>query len=253
MVIGIEHLPIAVAIVVASISTYTDLRWRIIPNYLTYTAAAFGMVFYAVLGAYRMDIMTCISGGIGFLLALGIGYIIWALGGWAGGDVKMFAAFGALIPYFSPQFSPAPYSVSYPLFAITILLNTGLVALPGLLTYAGICFALGKGAFYKTVRITELEEGMIPAEWIYAKDGKIFRSNSYMLIRVERDETYTNPDRAAGLTLEQIKMLKDLVKEKKIENRLRIKRGVPFGPFLAIGLFISIFYGDIYWKILTLI
>jgi len=50
---------------------------------------------------------------------------------------------------------------------------------------------------------------------------------------------------AAGITNEDIELLKNLLKENKIQDRFRIKKGVPFAPSIFIGLIISIFIGDI--------
>ena len=50
---------------------------------------------------------------------------------------------------------------------------------------------------------------------------------------------------AAGLQKKDIDYLKDILKEGKIEDNLRIKRGVPFAPSILIGLLISLFIGDL--------
>jgi len=246
-------VPAAVALIVAIISTYTDIRSRIIPNRLTYSAAAFGILFHLLLGIYSSNVFVCVRGLIGFCLAFTIGYILWMMGGWAGGDVKLFAAFGALLPSFYPPFAPAPYSSEYPLFVLTVFLNTALVGLPIILLYTAICFVRGEGAFHKQLRVSDLKEGMVPAEWIYEINGKICRKNALLPLRIKCDISYTEPNRASGLTKPQIVRLKKLVKEGKIKNRIRIKRTIPFGPFLAAGLTVSVLYGDLYWKIITLL
>jgi hypothetical protein len=241
----------ALSLAVAFIAVYTDIRSRIIPNALTYTATVIGVVSHICLGIYLSNPFVCARGILGFGLAFIIGYALWLSGGWAGGDVKLFAAFGAILPAYSPPFSAAPYSTEYPFFPITVLINTALVSLPAILVYAGICLARGEGAFHMTVRITELKEGMIPAEWIYEDNGQIHRKLSIISLRSRK--AFTSPNRASGLTRAQITQLKRLVREGKIEDRIRIKRGIPFGPFLAAGLAVSVLYGDVYWKILTML
>ena len=50
---------------------------------------------------------------------------------------------------------------------------------------------------------------------------------------------------AAGLTDDDIDLLKGLSKENKIDSKIKIKRGVPFAPSILIGLLISLFIGDL--------
>ncbi|MEM2875074.1 MAG: prepilin peptidase [Candidatus Hadarchaeales archaeon] len=250
---NVDFMPVAIAIFVALVSTYTDIRWRIIPNRATYPATAFGIIFHLFLGIYSSNLLLCLRGFIGFGIAFLIGYLLWITGGWAGGDVKLFSAFGALLPSFSPPFAPAPYSSEYPLFALTVLFNTALVAIPVILAYALLSYAKGEGAFYKRCKITDLKEGMIPAEWIVERNGKLFRKSAILSFSGPSGNTYTNPNRASGLTRAQIIRLKRLVSEKRIENEIRVKRVVPFGPFLAAGLLVSVCYGDMYWGILAML
>jgi preflagellin peptidase FlaK len=50
---------------------------------------------------------------------------------------------------------------------------------------------------------------------------------------------------AAGLTEEDIKLLKELRDKNKISDEIRIKKGVPFAPSILIGLLISLILGDL--------
>jgi preflagellin peptidase FlaK len=94
---------------------------------------------------------------LGAAIAFAIGYGMWVTGGWAGGDIKLFTALGALLPMFFPSHAPFPYSSSYPLFPITILFNSAFVALPALVVQAAICRLRGKGVLYERVKITNLK------------------------------------------------------------------------------------------------
>jgi Flp pilus assembly protein protease CpaA len=248
----VEFLPAFVVLMTVCIANYTDLRKRIIPNQLTLFSTGFGIAFHAFLGIWYRDFLTAISGALGAAMAFIIGYAIWLTGGWAGGDVKLFAALGALLPGLGRSFSP-PYPAPYPL-PITILLNSILITVPILLTYAVYCRLRGRGVFYEQVRITELKEGMIPAEMVYEKNGKIGRWSSKFGFKPCYDRLYANPSRAAGLTRYQIGMLKRLVREQRLKNFIRIKKGMPFAPAFGLGVFITVFYGDLYYRlVLTLV
>ncbi len=181
---------------------------------------------------------------LGAAIAFVIGYVMWLTGGWAGGDVKLFTALGALLPFYT-----APYvqNVPYP-FPITILFNSVIAIMPILLIYAVICRVRGRAVLYEQIKITELREGMIPAETIYEKDGKVSRWSSKFGLKPHYDRVYTNPRRAAGLTRYQVGALKRLVRERKLKNYMKLKKGIPFAPALGLGVTIAIFYGDLYWS-----
>jgi len=247
-----EYVPAGIAIVGACIAMYTDLfKNRIIHNRLTYPLIGIGILFYIPLGVYRGDPLTAVSGLLGAAIAFAIGYAMWLTGGWAGGDVKLFTAFGALLPMFSLSRAPAPYSIGRPFFPITILFNGVICMIPVLLVYAAICRARGRGILYEETKITEIKEGAIPAETIYEKGGKIGRYSGWGMSKPEWDRALTNPRVAAGLTRYQVGVLKRLVRQRKLQNRIRVKKGIPFAPALGIGLIIAIFIGDIYWFVIS--
>jgi Flp pilus assembly protein protease CpaA len=235
----------AVALVGTLVAVYTDLKRRIIPNWLTYPLIAFGISAHLALGTFNGDPWSACSGVIGAASTFVIAYAFWLTGGWAGGDVKLFTAYGALLPFYTPPATAAHYP-----FFITILFNSVIVAIPFLALYTLIRKALGKSVFYEVVRITELEEGMIPAELICRKNGKLVRMTSRLGIKPRGARVYADPSRAAGLTKQQIRELKRFVRDGKLENRLKLKRGMPFAPLLAAGLFVGVFYGDLYWLML---
>lgn len=197
-----------------------------------------------MLGLFRLDLWVAISGALGAAIAFVIGYVMWLTGGWAGGDVKLFTALGALLPFYT-----APYvqNVPYP-FPITILFNSVIAIMPILLIYAVICRVRGRAVLYEQIKITELREGMIPAETIYEKDGKVSRWSSKFGLKPHYDRVYTNPRRAAGLTRYQVGALKRLVRERKLKNYMKLKKGIPFAPAFGLGVAIAIFYGDLYWR-----
>jgi len=192
----------------------------------------------------RWGLWITIFGAVGAALAFAIGYVMWLTGGWAGGDVKLFTALGALLPFYT---SPHVNDVPYP-FPLTILFNSVIAILPILLVYTAYCRLRGRGLLYERAKITELREGMIPAETIYEKDGKVSRWSSKFGLKPRYNRVYTNPRRAAGLTRYQVGALKRLVREGKLKNYIKLKKGIPFAPALGLGVAIGIFYGDLYWR-----
>jgi preflagellin peptidase FlaK len=370
----IEFLPVVLALISVFVANYTDLKERIIPNELTFSLIAFGVIFYLLFGLYVADFWTFVSGVIGAALAFAIGYGLWLIGAWAGGDVKMFTAFGALLPGIGRSFEPS-HTAPYPLL-ITILFNSIIAIAPVLFAYIAISCArkpdiarkivaplrgsarryleaplvlVGSSALgleiattlglvwplrlllvavilfviylipfrvrlpisavltlfglylnplavveafaiilllipglrllisavnvanrevlQEKVRISELEEGMIPAETIYESGGRVgrYRPPGYgklfklaskdpsKLIRPKWDRVLADPRVAAGVTRSQVRALKQLVKRGKLKDSIRIKKGMPFAPAFGLGVFISVFFGDIYWVIVVAI
>lgn len=242
---SLDLVPAAVALIGSSIAVYTDMRWRIIPNKLNYPMIAIGVGFYLLLGLSKMDLLVAISGALGAIISFVIGYVLWLTGGWAGGDVKLFTALGALLYGYNMPFGNPFYPIP-----LTILFNSVIASIPVLAIYAIIRQARGRKVFFDEVKITELKEGMIPAETIYEKDGKVGRWSGWFSMHKDWDKVYTSPRRAAGLTRYQVGVLKKLVRSKKTDNRLKIKPGLPFGPALAAGAFILVIFGDIYWTLI---
>jgi len=70
----------------------------------------------------------------------------------------------------------------------------------------------------KTVPVSKLEDGMIPAEDIYLGETKI-----------------ANSKQAGGLTLDEIRKIR------KIRKSIKIKISIPFVPIIALGLIILLF------------
>ncbi|MEB3102685.1 A24 family peptidase [Ferviditalea candida] len=73
-------------------ASFTDFRWRTIPNWLTGTTAGFGLVFNLAVN-HREGLLFALSGLAAGLMTVGVFYLMHAVGA---GDVKLFAAVGAV-------------------------------------------------------------------------------------------------------------------------------------------------------------
>ena len=117
---------------------------------------------------------------------------------------------------------------------------------------------VSKEALQDDYKIDELKEGMISAYNIYQVDDDIVVDDKSMFEKLkdaiskgELSNLLTPPGKliisnmAAGLTEDNLLELKNLLKEGKIENKFRIKKGVPFAPSILIGVIVSIFIGDL--------
>ncbi len=373
MYFPIPLLATIIAIIACIYASYTDMTRGIIPNRLTFPLIGLGLVlngFYAFLigDTWYLIIALLITGAI-----FGLGYLFWKMGAWAGGDVKLFTALAALLPFYPAVITYQVLNYTFPLeaaypFPLTVIINSILSMLPFLLIYVlfvamrtkphllgellspikewqknlvttllitaavtisvlivqlinypnlilyliliyllsflisklpdyveaviiavAVIYSLyayfqvtligivtlfvtlivigmvrklltsvSREALQDDYPINELKEGMILAYKLYQINDKLEWDEKSFFTKIK--ETFTNKDLtlisrppgklvisslAAGLTEEDIKLLKKLQKEGKIKEEVRVKRGVPFAPSILIGLLISLFIGDL--------
>ena len=84
---------LALTIIVVCVATYSDLRWRKIPNCLTLPAIALGFLLNFLGNSWN----GLLSASFGFLVGMGLLMLPYLLGGMGGGDVKLMGALGALL------------------------------------------------------------------------------------------------------------------------------------------------------------
>ncbi len=112
-----------------------------------------------------------------------------------------------------------------------------------------------KEALTEEAKITDLKEGTIIAEGIYIRDGEVSRDNRGMIEKI-KDAAKTGSYQtlfqgkgiagtgAAGVTEEEIELLKEYVKNGKLEDQVNVKKSMPFAPVILAGLIISLVVGD---------
>lgn len=111
MIIEIPLITTIIAIAACLYASYSDLKRGIIPNKLTFPLIGVGIILngiYALMIGEIWYIIICLV-VTGFIFVLG--YIFWKLGAWAGGDVKLFTALAALLPFY-------PALVSYKILGV---------------------------------------------------------------------------------------------------------------------------------------
>lgn len=373
MFLPIPLLATIIAILASVYASYTDITKGIIPNRLTFPLIGVGMVLNGIYAILIGDLWYLILGLIITGVIFGLGYIFWKMGAWAGGDVKLFTALAALLPFYPAVVSYQVFSHTFPMeaaypFPLTVIINSILSMLPFLLIYvlfvamrtkphllgellspikewqknlvttllitsavtisvlvvqvinypnlilyliliylivflisklpkyvkAGLIAVAVFYSFYTYFQVTlmgiitllltliaigmvrklltsvsrealqddypveGLEEGMILAYKLYQTNDEVEWDEKGFFTKIK--ETFAKKDLtlisrppgklvisslAAGLTRDDIKLLKKLRKEGKIKEEVRIKRGVPFAPSILIGLLLSLFIGDL--------
>lgn len=117
---------------------------------------------------------------------------------------------------------------------------------------------VNKKALQDDYQLEDLKEGMIPAYNMYQKNDEVFIDDKGLFDKIKESvkngdlSTLSKPrgkllvsNMAAGLSKDDLNLLKDLYNENKINDKFRIKKGVPFAPSIFIGLLISLFIGDL--------
>ena len=119
----------------------------------------------------------------------------------------------------------------------------------------------------KTIKVNELEEGMIPAFSLYEVEGKIIekkplnmgniinniRSNKLEALLQElkpKGKEIISNKRAAGIEEKEIQELKKLMQEKKISEKIEIKLTAPMIPAVLIGYILVNLAGDLIWNLI---
>ena len=146
MLINIPLISIIIAFVACVYASYSDLKEGVIRNKLTFPLIAIGIVLNGIyVFTSNASIFLFIECAIVTGVIFALGYIFWKMGAWAGGDVKLFTALAALLPFYAIPLYPSivnyqilgvpfPAEAVYP-FPFTLIINSILSILPFLLIY----------------------------------------------------------------------------------------------------------------------
>ena len=117
---------IIIAFIITLLSSYTDIKWRIAPDYLSYALMIFG-VFGNLLLSLTTNNFTYIFYSVVFLVGvLILSSILSYVGFWGMGDTKILAGYAACFPVTFSLFNLPLYPATWPFF-ITIWLNSLLI------------------------------------------------------------------------------------------------------------------------------
>src|SRR3989338_6537412 len=125
-----ENIPLYVAAVGASVAGYIDLRTTEIPDEIPAAMALFavlwgGMAFLS--SGSTLLAASLLVGGVFFAL----GFVMYYTGQWGGGDAKLLASMGMLVPQ-APAFAVFTF---FP-FALSLLLNVFMLGAVYIVFYA---------------------------------------------------------------------------------------------------------------------
>ncbi len=365
------YIAIIISLIGLIIATYTDLKERIVTNKLNFGLAIAGLLLYSIQSIIDFTIYPILFSIFGLIFGFSFGWILWKLGVFAGGDVKLFMGLGALNP-----FTPALLKIglltnlSLPIFPITLFLYSLIAFLPYAIfiiiiklfqkekerkiifkelkenSIKGISFAIilaiihvifvsffnwvpvifqflavilisiliqklnqktknileavflitgillnmmlflqtflasaiiilvmwgviklllsSRILLVETIAIKDLKEGMIPQKSLVKIKNKIIQTDGISINKIikytlegkiseiinEKDQIIS-ANKARGLTIEEIKILKNLSKKKLIKNTINIKESMPFVPTMLISYILCLLTGDLLISLLV--
>jgi len=88
-----KELALILVVALVLLASYSDLRWRKIPNCLTVPAIALGFFLNFQGNSWNGLISAC----LGLLVGIGLLMLPYLLGGMGGGDVKLMGALGVML------------------------------------------------------------------------------------------------------------------------------------------------------------
>ena len=194
-----EYFPLLLGVVMGIITSYTDIKTGFIDDIHVFPTLTLlgkllgweneepsgildkvpvpvvegGIIYYLYRGFSSGNALLALSGLLGFLIGLGLGCLLYYLGGWASGDAVILAGFSALLPYApaSARVVP-PYAVNYPLYPLTIFLNSLMAVFPFIFLYSfGVILFRRKFRELKAIFFDGLRLTVEVAIWIMAAFG----------------------------------------------------------------------------------
>jgi archaeal preflagellin peptidase FlaK len=125
------YIAIIISLLTLLGATYTDLKERIVTNKLNFGATLIGLILFSIMSIFEQSFFPIFYSIIGLAFGFLFGWILWKIGVFAGGDVKLFMALGALNPFTPALLNIGIFSsFSLPIFPITLFLHSLIAFLP---------------------------------------------------------------------------------------------------------------------------
>jgi len=87
------------ALVWIAIASYTDLKKREVPNWISFSLPIFALAYRAFYSILNWEINFFLCGLIGYLIFIVLGYLFYYGRIFAGGDAKLLMGLGAILPF----------------------------------------------------------------------------------------------------------------------------------------------------------
>jgi archaeal preflagellin peptidase FlaK len=131
-------------------ASYFDIKKRIIPNYLVFYLFLIGLITKIIQTIVFSNINIILNSLLSVVLAFVISYILWEIGLFAGGDLKLFVAISILNPFNLNLFNNLGFSfgtASQPIFFLTLIIVSILATAPIIIIQSLYLFIFKKHHF----------------------------------------------------------------------------------------------------------
>jgi Flp pilus assembly protein protease CpaA len=267
------------------VATYTDIKWREVPDWLSFALIAAGFGIAVTQSIVDLSFSPLISSLIGFGIALGIALLMFYTGQWGGGDAKILMGMGATI---GAAISFSDFFLSFLFNIIVIGAAYGLlwgIAL-GIINRKKLFIEIRKIMLLKNIRILRYAAAVISLAlavvifflplkglrlsllllvliifstlylWIYVKavekvcmvkkiNPKELTEGDWIIEDIIVNKKFIAGKKDLGASKEQIKKLISLFKNGKIKD-VTIKTGIPFVPSFLMSYIITYFLGNLF-------
>jgi Flp pilus assembly protein protease CpaA len=136
-----EYIPLLVALGGSSLAAAWDLKTTEIPDVIPHAMIAFAIIFYVAQSYLAWSYWPLLNSVVIGLALLAIGFVLYYTGQWGGGDAKILAAIGFLLPTYPIQTSLVSFSFSY-------FINVFLIGAAYMIIYALFMAIMNKKIIY---------------------------------------------------------------------------------------------------------
>lgn len=273
-----EFVYLAIAFIGSSLASYFDLKTTEIPDKIPHIMIALALIFYSIQSILTASYWPILNSLIVGLSLLGFGFLMYYLGQWGGGDAKILAAVGFLLPQIPQGFA----KLSFP-FPLTYLINVFIIGAAYLLFYAFVLALINRkiiSEFFKEMKANSkvliigsifLFVLFLGANLYFSLYVKIFNFISFLSVsllalvlsifvfvlwkfaRAVEEVGFKRKIPVSKLKVGDVLLEskvwegiteKELKKIKRTRKSVWIKEGARFAPTFLIALIFTLYFGD---------
>jgi len=264
----IESILLTSAFIYLLLASINDIKHRFVHDYLTYSFGALFLILRLIL-----FFETSNPAQLGFILyalpTLGISFILYKLGAWGGGDLKLLTALSIGIPYFSTD-SVLPFYANFlsnaviagMIFSILwalylILKNLKKVSRKIKKTDVFVMLAsviisiilLFQNNLYKIFSILFL---FLPVTYLAKKVENEIQTVNKKVSALEEGDWIINDIKIGGRVIKKkptgLSKKDIMLLQKSGKKIIQIRDGIPFVPSFLIALIATVIYGNIIYN-----
>jgi Flp pilus assembly protein protease CpaA len=273
---------LGLAVAGTAIGTYSDIKTRLVPDYINYFMIFAGFGSHAIISVLQNNAWPLLFSLAGAGALFGIGYLLYKVGAWGGGDTKLLTAYGAIFAPF-PAVAIWPYILS---LWINILIFGALFGIIGmfLLLYkhrdksvpalkqyvtkhkyvayslAGIAIPSAVLSAYDSVflisffviflAVLVLIFSVVEKTCLVKKIRPAQLVEGDWITSSVKTKDFVYEPKKSGAEKNDIENLIKLEKEGKLDS-IEVKDGLPYLPAFLAAVIATAAYGDIFYNTIT--